>query len=322
MKINDSIFEEEKEEFPWDENALKSFKKFIRDQRITCLMDDIFLLGFLRATEFDLPCSLLLLKNYYNTRINYPQYIKNLLPSTLEHALNMNMLQFLPEPDQNGSYICTFQCANWDTSVANGTDILRILLLFGDLQLLLHRTQVKEIVFILDAKGFSLSHFFHLTPRIISAIAILLAKNYPMRFKTIHYVNVNVVFKASLSVFIPLLPDKMKKTIHIHSDMKTLSDFVSPDCLPSELGGNLPPFDPTEANKMIKANEEFYRRNKEYVKLYEKSIKNCNENTSCNDEKTKEFIEKAEEIFECHSKDPEAFLACLKQNSEFDINDF
>ncbi|XP_067141847.1 alpha-tocopherol transfer protein-like [Centruroides vittatus] len=324
MKIKDSIFEEEKEEFSWDENALKSFKNHIKEQRITCLMDDIFLLGFLRATEFDLPSSLQLLKNYYNTRVNYPQYIKNLLPSKMEDALNMNILQFLPKPDQYGSYIYFFRFANWDTSVADGIDVIRVVLLNMDLQLNLHRTQEKKITCIVDAEGLSLSHFYNLTPRIISAFATLaLGSSYTLRFRAIHYVNMNVIMRALLSVFIPLLPDKIKKTIHIHSDIKTLADFISPDRLPSQVGGNLPPFDPSEANKMLKANEEFYRRNEEYVKLYEKSIKDCNEDTSsCNDVKTKEFIEKVEEIFECHCNNPEAFIACVKENSKFDIDAF
>ncbi|XP_067141835.1 alpha-tocopherol transfer protein-like [Centruroides vittatus] len=324
MEIKDSIFEEEKEEFLWDENALISFKKLIRDQRITCLMDDMFLLGFLRATEFDLPSSLQMLKNYYNTRVNYPQYIKNLLPSKMEDALNMNILQFLPKPDQNGSYIYFFRFANWDTSVADGIDVIRVILLNMDLQLNLHRAQEKKIICIVDAEGLSLSHFCNLTPRIMSAFATLAFRSsYPLRFRAIHYVNINVIFRAILSVFIPLLPEKIKKTIHLHSDIKTLADFISSDHLPSQLGGNLPPFDPTEANKMLKANEEFYRRNEEYVKLYEKSIKDCNEDiSSCKDVKKKEFIEKAEEIFECHSNNPEAFIACMKENFEFDIDAF
>ncbi|XP_067141846.1 alpha-tocopherol transfer protein-like [Centruroides vittatus] len=324
MKIKDSIFEEEKEEFSCDENALKSFKNLIREQCITCLMDDIFLLGFLRATEFDLPSSLQLLKNYYNTRVNYPQYIKNLLPSKMEDVLNMNILQFLPKPDQYGSYIYFFRFANWDTSVANGIDVVRIILLILDLQLNLHRTQEKKITCIVDGEGLSLSHFRNYTPRIMSAFAtIALADSYPLRIKAIHYVNMNVIYRAILSVFIPLLPDKVKKTIYIHSDIKTLADFISPDRLPSQVGGNLPPFDPSEANKMLKSNEEFYRRNEEYVKLYEKSIKDCNEDTSsCNEVKTKEFIEKAEEIFERHSDNPEDFIACMKENFEFDIDNF
>ncbi|XP_067124449.1 alpha-tocopherol transfer protein-like [Centruroides vittatus] len=324
MNIKSSIFEEEKEEFPWDKNAMKDFKNLIRDQRITCLMDDIFLLGFLRATEFDLPNSLQLLKNYYNTRVNYPQYIKNLLPSKMEDALNMNIMQFLPKPDQNGSYICFFRFANWDTSVANGIDLIRVVLLFLDLQLNLNRTQERKIVVIADAEGLSLSHFCNLTPRILSAVATLALRNsYPLRIKAIHYVNTNVIMKAILTVIIPLLPEEMKKSIHIHSDIKTLTDFFSPDCLPSQVGGNLPFFDPTEANKMVKANEEFYRKNEEYVKLYEKSIKDCNEDKSLDDdEKSKEFIEKAEKIFKCHSNDPEAFISSLKENSEFSVDDF
>ncbi|XP_023241055.1 alpha-tocopherol transfer protein-like isoform X2 [Centruroides sculpturatus] len=109
INIKNLIFEEEKEEFSWDENALKAFKKVIRDQGFKFQMDDIFLLGFLRARKYDIERSLQLLKNYFKVRIEYPQYFKNLLPSKLGPALDLNMMQFLPKPDQDGSYIFVYQ---------------------------------------------------------------------------------------------------------------------------------------------------------------------------------------------------------------------
>ncbi|XP_023232500.1 clavesin-1-like [Centruroides sculpturatus] len=150
-----------------------------------------------------------------------------------------------------------------------------------------------------------------------------------MRYKAIHYVNMNVVIKAILSILLPLLPDKLRKRVHLHSDVGTLHEFISPDCLPLELGGNLPSFDPTEANNMLRSNEEFFRTNEEYVKLYEEETnKNFSQGTfryvgeDLEDEKIKKFIEKSEEKFKCHTDNPEAFLAALKEDSEFEITHF
>ncbi|XP_023212496.1 alpha-tocopherol transfer protein-like [Centruroides sculpturatus] len=327
MNIKDSIFPEEKEEFPWDEKTLKAFKKTIKDQGIKCRMDDIFLLGFLRARKFDLQRSLQLLKNYYNVRVNYPQYSKDLLPSKLEHALNLKILQFLPNLDQDGCYIYLFRVANWDPSVSSVIDVWRCVLLYLDLQLNFHRTQAKKIVCVVDTGGMNLSHFYHLSPRAISSLVMLVLKDsYQMRYKAIHYVNMNVVIKAILSILLPLLPDKLRKRVHLHSDVGTLHEFISPDCLPLELGGNLPSFDPTEANNMLRSNEEFFRTNEEYVKLYEEETnKNFSQGRfryvgeDLEDEKIKKFIEKSEEKFKCHTDNPEAFLAALKEDSEFEI---
>ncbi|XP_067141834.1 alpha-tocopherol transfer protein-like [Centruroides vittatus] len=321
MEIKNSIFEEEKEEFPWDENALKAFKKLIGDQGIKCRMDDIFLLGFLRARKYDLQSSLQLLTKYYNTRADNPQYFKNLLPSKLQHVLDMNIVQFLPKPDQDGRYIYVFRFGNWDPSIASAIDLWRVVPLVFDLQMNFHRTQKKKIVFIIDGAGLTLSHLQYLSPSVINGIATLVAKEtHPIRYKTGHYVNLNIIFKVFSNIVFPLLSDDFKKRLHFHSDMKTLHEFISPDCLPIEFGGKLPRFDPTESNNMLKANEEFFRRNEEYVKLYEKErnnneskavLKYIDEDTE--DEKTKQYIEKAEEIFHSHSENPEAFLSCMKK---------
>ncbi|XP_067141842.1 alpha-tocopherol transfer protein-like [Centruroides vittatus] len=330
ISIKNSIFEEEKEEFSWDENALKVFKKIIRDQGFKFQMDDIFLLGFLRARKYDIERSLQLLKNYFKVRIEYPQYFKNLLPSKLGHALELNMMQFLPKLDQDGSYIYVFKFRNWDTSVASGIDMLRETMLVLDFQLNFHRTQEKKIVVIIDSAGLSLTHFYHFSPRIISSLVTFILKNsYPIRYKAIHHINMNIILKAILSVMLPLLSSKLQKRFLLHSDMESLHKYISPDCLPSEYGGNLPDFDPTDANNMLKANEELFIRNEEYVKLYEEQI-NSNFTAGkfryigedAEEEKIKKFIEKSEEKFKCHSDNPEAFIAALKEDSEFEITHF
>ncbi|XP_067123998.1 clavesin-2-like [Centruroides vittatus] len=205
--------------------------------------------------------------------------------------------------------------------------MFRTLMLFFDLQLNFHRTQEKRIVIIANAEGISLSHFLQLTPSFLSsATNVLFRDSYQARYIEIHYVNLNIIIKAVLSIFIPLLPSKLRDRVHLHSNMSTLHEFIIPDYLPLEFGGNLPSFDPTAANNMIKANEEFFRKNEEYVKLYEEQMnKNFSQGTfryvreEIEDEKLKKLIEKSEERFKSYSHDPEAFLAAMKEDSEYEI---
>ncbi|XP_023212620.1 alpha-tocopherol transfer protein-like [Centruroides sculpturatus] len=330
MEIKDSIFPEEKEEeFPWDDKALQAFKKVIREQGIKCRMDDIFLLGILRARKYDMQRSLKMLKNYYEVRIQYPQYFKDLLPSKLEHVLSLNGIQILPKPDSKGRFIYFCQVSKWNTSVANGTDVNRHSLLTFDIMLNFHRTQENCVVIIVDAGGMTLSHFLQFTPSFInSTVNILLKDTYPLRYKDIHFVNVNIIIKAILTMAFPLLPTKLKERFHLHSDLSTLHEFIHPDFLPLELGGNLPS-DPSKFKNMIRANEEFFRKNEEYLRLYEEERnKHFNQGKftyvgeDFEDEKVKKFLEKSEEKFKCYSDDPEAFMASLKQDSELEITHF
>ncbi|XP_067134190.1 alpha-tocopherol transfer protein-like [Centruroides vittatus] len=208
--------------------------------------------------------------------------------------------------------------------------MFRTVMMFFDLQLNLHRTQEKRIVIMVDAEGISVSHFLQVTPSFISSSANILFRDaYQARYIELHYVNVNVIIKAFLSILFPLLPSKLRDRVHLHSDMSTLHEFISPDCLPLEYGGNLPSFDPTAANNMLKANEEFFRKNEEYVKLYEEQKnKNFSQGTfryvreDIEDEKLKQLIEKSEERYKCYSHDPEAFLDAMKEDSEFEITHF
>ncbi|XP_067141849.1 alpha-tocopherol transfer protein-like [Centruroides vittatus] len=202
-------------------------------------------------------------------------------------------------------------------------------MLIFDLMLNFHRTQENCIVIITDASGITLSHFLQWAPRFInSAFNVLLKDSYPLRYKEIHFVNMNIIIKAILTMTMPLLPAKLKKRLHFHSDMSTLHEFIHPDILPLELGGNLR-LDPSEFNNMIRANEEFFRKNEEYLRLYEKE-KNKHFSQGkftyigeyFEDEKVKKFLEKSEEKFKRYSDDPEAFMASLKQDSELEITHF
>ncbi|XP_023232463.1 alpha-tocopherol transfer protein-like [Centruroides sculpturatus] len=292
-------------------------------------MDDIFLLGILRARKYDMKRSLKLLKNYYEVRIQYPQYFKGLLLSKLEHVLSLNGIQILPKPDSKGRFIYFGQIGKWDTSVANITDLTRSFLYTFDLMLNFHRTQENSVVLITDASGMTLSHFLQMSPSFINSIVnIFLKDNYPLRYKEIHYVNVNIIIKAVLTMAFPLLPTKLKEKFHLHSDMSTLHEFIHPDFLPLELGGNLPS-NASEFNNMIRANEEFFRKNEKYLRLYEEERdKHFSQGKftyigeDFEDKKVKKFLEKSKEKFKCYSDDPEAFMASLKQDSELEITHF
>lgn len=335
MNIKCSMFPEDSNDFPWDKSSLDNFKKLINENKIKCQMDDIFLLGFLRARKFDQQRSLQLLKNYYSIRKYYPNYFKNLLPSKLEHVLSLKAMQVLPKPDQKGRYLFVVQMGNWDTSIANSTDFFRTVMLFLDFQLNFHRTQQNRVVIIVNAEGISVRHFLQFSPRLLnSMISVIFRDSYQMRFEEIHYVNVNVILKALLSMFIPLLSQKLKKRLYLHTEMKTLHEFIHPQYLPAEYEGELPNFDPTEANEMIRENEEFFKINEEYVNLYkEMKSSEFNEGTFRyigEDDQFKQVLEQSDDQFEQTlkqseikfnrvSEDPEKFFSLFEQDSELEI---
>ncbi|XP_023213939.1 alpha-tocopherol transfer protein-like, partial [Centruroides sculpturatus] len=176
-----------------------------------CKMDDMFLLGFLRAMKFNVEGSLQLLRNYYSTKLEYPAYFKNLLPSKLEKALSTNCMRVLPQPDQSGRYIFIGQLRRWDPSEVPLIDLYRVAFLFADLLFTLHQCQENGIVIILDSKGTTFKQLMEYTPRFIHNLVSLLSTDWvQLSMKEMHYVNLNVIVSGLLKFSFPLIPAKLR----------------------------------------------------------------------------------------------------------------
>ncbi|XP_023210945.1 alpha-tocopherol transfer protein-like [Centruroides sculpturatus] len=236
-------------------------------------MDDIFLLGFLRGMEFNVESSLQLLRNYYSTRLEYPAYFKNLFPSKLEKALSSNCMRFLPQPDQNGRYICIGQLGHWDPSEVLLIDVYRLTFLLADLFFTLHQCQENGIVLILDCKNSTFKQLMEYTPRFIHNLVSLISNDSNQVFiKEMHFVNLNVIVKGLVKFSLSLFPAKLRNKIFPHSDMTSLHEFVHPEYLPIEYGGELPYFDSSELFVVVRQNEEFYVRNEKFLKMYNETV--------------------------------------------------
>ncbi|XP_023210946.1 clavesin-1-like [Centruroides sculpturatus] len=87
-----------------------------------------------------------------------------------------------------------------------------------------------------------------------------------------HYVNLNVIVKGLLKLSLPLFPAKLRNKIFPHSDMTSLHEFIHPEYLPIEYGGELPDFDSSELFEVVRQNEEFFVRNEEFLKIYNETV--------------------------------------------------
>lgn len=261
MDIEYKIISEDPREFPWDKAELEAFRKLITEKGLNHRTDDIFLLGFLRAKKFERERSLKLIKNYYSIRKKYTNFFTNLNPLSLEDPLNFKFLQFLPNPDQDGRPIIIARISNWDLSVS-ALDVARCFLLNFDFLLNFHRTQVNGIVIVINVKNTTWGHVIQFTPKFVISLIDTLYESNPIRYKEIHFVNMNGLFQMIMTVVLPFLPYKLRKRMHFHgSDMNSLHKFIHPNFLPADVGGELPIFDPAEANQILKKHEEFFRMN-------------------------------------------------------------
>lgn len=72
-----------------------------------------------------------------------------------------------------------------------------------------------------------------------------LQDSFPARIKGIHFIGQPWYVEATLAVFKPFLKDKSKNKIHLHgNNLSNLHQFVCPEILPPELGGEGSSIDP------------------------------------------------------------------------------
>ncbi|XP_027860270.1 clavesin-1-like [Xiphophorus couchianus] len=208
--------------------------------------DDEFILRFLRARKFDHVETFRLLAQYFQFRqqnLDMFQSFKVDDPS-IKRALMDGFPGVLEAPDQHGRKILILFASNWDQSRNSFIDILRAILLSLEVLIENPELQINGFTLIIDWSNFSFKQASKLTPNILKLAIEGLQDSFPARFGGIHFVNQPWYIHAMYTIIKPFLKDKTRKRIFLHgNNLNSLHQLIQPECLPSEFGGMLPPYD-------------------------------------------------------------------------------
>uniref|UniRef100_A0A668A2M0 Clavesin-1 n=1 Tax=Myripristis murdjan TaxID=586833 RepID=A0A668A2M0_9TELE len=208
--------------------------------------DDDFILRFLRARKFDQTETFRLLAQYFQFRqqnLDMFQSFKVDDPG-IKRALMDGFPGVLETPDQHGRKILILFASNWDQSRNSFTDILRAILLSLEVLIENPELQINGFILIIDWSNFSFKQASKLTPNILKLAIEGLQDSFPARFGGIHFVNQPWYIHAMYTIIKPFLKDKTRKRIFLHgNNLNSLHQLIQPECLPSEFGGTLPPYD-------------------------------------------------------------------------------
>ncbi|XP_026218106.1 clavesin-1-like [Anabas testudineus] len=208
--------------------------------------DDDFILRFLRARKFDQMETFRLLAQYFQFRqqnLDMFQSFKVDDPG-IKRALMDGFPGVLETPDQHGRKILILFASNWDQSRNSFTDILRAILLSLEVLIENPELQINGFILIVDWSNFSFKQASKLTPNILKLAIEGLQDSFPARFGGIHFVNQPWYIHAMFTIIKPFLKDKTRKRIFLHgNNLNSLHQLIQPECLPSEFGGTLPPYD-------------------------------------------------------------------------------
>ena len=121
----------------------------------------------------------------------------------------------------------------------NASDVIKLVLMIGDIRLFAEEIGVAGDIYILDATGVNATHFAKFTPTLIKKFAICVQEAYPVKLKEIHIVNVSPFVETIVNFVKPFIKEKIRNRIHFHSgdSYESLHKRIPKEILPEEYGG-------------------------------------------------------------------------------------
>uniref|UniRef100_A0A8B9Q8V3 Clavesin-1 n=1 Tax=Apteryx owenii TaxID=8824 RepID=A0A8B9Q8V3_APTOW len=205
--------------------------------------DDAFILRFLRARKFHQTEAFRLLAQYFQYRQLNLDMFKNFKADDpgIKRALTDGFPGVLENRDHCGRKILLCLKKDW---IPKHRNILRAILLSLEVLIEDQELQINGFILIIDWSNFSFKQASKLTPSILKLAIEGLQDSFPARFGGVHFVNQPWYIHALYTLIKPFLKDKTRKRIFLHgNNLNSLHQLIHPECLPSEFGGTLPPYD-------------------------------------------------------------------------------
>ncbi|KAG8197456.1 hypothetical protein JTE90_014937 [Oedothorax gibbosus] len=242
------------------QKSLKELKQLLEDEPdLKPILDEKFLLRFLRAKKFNVHKALNTLCNFYRFQTKHAGIITRFWPSQMKHVLNMNIINVLPFRGTDGSSIGLCRLGNFDMSKATVKELIATSNIAVEVGLEPEATSVCGSELILDLNGFTLKHAANLSsPSLLLTLIKYFQDCIACRVKSLHVVNEPYYFNVITKFVKKFLHKKLQDRLHFHGrDLKSLHKQISPELLPEYLGGKLK-LDYKEYNDYILSKDEYF----------------------------------------------------------------
>ncbi|CAF1462198.1 unnamed protein product [Adineta steineri] len=230
------------------ENAdqLNNFRTWVQEQQpiLNSLNTDEFLLRFLRVTNFNLNHAKEWLIYFWKHRTENPQWFFNrdLLknPIMLEISELAYCIQ-LPKETKDNHLIFIMRIGQYDTTKYTFNDVTKYAFAVTDILNRQPSAQINGYIIILDFSNIKFQHVNQFTPDYTRRYVNCWEKMYPVKLHQVHFYNYPSLFDPILHLFRMFLNTKLNDKIYLHSKAleKSLHQYIDPDLLPQEYGGQL-----------------------------------------------------------------------------------
>ncbi|XP_054930318.1 alpha-tocopherol transfer protein-like isoform X1 [Dermacentor andersoni] len=223
--------------------------------------DDILVM-FLRARKYRIQEASQMVKNYFRTRRDVPEFFHELVPEKIPFRTichDHKLLTISPEPGENGRCMGVFNIGAWNPNICSLSDYTRAGLLLTGCWLLEDFPSICGVECVMDMKGLNIHHLTQLTPSYLVKLASIMQDCLPVRIKAVYIVNHPTIFKVIFEAIKPFLRSKLLSRVHfIGGEAPEFWDRFPRDLVPVELGGRREHFDYDRQEELVHSRSGFF----------------------------------------------------------------
>ncbi|CAL1291362.1 unnamed protein product, partial [Larinioides sclopetarius] len=223
-------------------SCLEILRQNLRNlENIDPLLDDCFLLSFLRVSKFDSHKALQRVQKFYQQYdVFLDLYEKCKIP--LHKAQKLDHLRVSPYRLKDNSLLLIAYAKKINyKKYTFGERFYTEILVFHKL-IENPVTQICGVTFLFDYEKFNIHSFLACTPGWIRIFLQALLQTFPCRVKAAHLLNVPPLFSTVYKLAHPYLPKKMQERVFFHSrngDWQNLHASIPRELLPEQYGGKI-----------------------------------------------------------------------------------
>ncbi|PRD22797.1 UNVERIFIED_CONTAM: Retinaldehyde-binding protein 1 [Trichonephila clavipes] len=178
------------------------------------LMEEEFLIRFLRARKYDVHRAFNTVKNYYSLKSRYSGTITDFTPKDLKFILEMDKVFVSPKRARDGEGILISFLGSFDNDVCTIEQHIAACLIGIEVGLETEGSQICGSHCVIDMKGMTfkkLKHFCH--PSLVTFVARFAQDVVPCRINGVHFVNEPFYFGATYNVIKPFFSKKLRERV-------------------------------------------------------------------------------------------------------------
>uniref|UniRef100_UPI00358E5D43 alpha-tocopherol transfer protein-like n=1 Tax=Myxine glutinosa TaxID=7769 RepID=UPI00358E5D43 len=188
----------------------------------------------------------------------WPDVFQDFRPSTIRKVID-GFLTVLPKADSEGQRIILLRHGKWNPSENSIVDNFKAMIMTLEKLIESEETQVNGIVMLADFKDIGLAQVVHFSPYFAKRIMTVTQDAFPVRIKQNNVINEPIIFKALHAIFRPFMKEKMRKRMVVHgSDMTSLHQYINPQVLPYEYGGQAGFLDTSIWKETLLSSENYF----------------------------------------------------------------